>query len=228
MAMRNVKLKNRSGDYLYPYTENIPTASTSMAGKVKLDSSPTSGSNNAITSGAVYTALSGKLSTTGTAAKATADASGNNIANTYLAKTGTAAKATADADGNNIANTYLKKTDTAAKATADADNNNIATTYLKKNMPVTTLATSGTIALADNSINRIAPTGTVTFSLPSVSDNTVFHQILVQMTLSTSRTINLGTTKYFTGSQPSFAAGTYDILYEYNGSNWVVGAVVQA
>ena len=182
MAMRNVKLKNRSGDYLYPYTENIPTASTSMAGKVKLDSSPTSGSNNAITSGAVYTALSGKLSTTGT----------------------------------------------AAKATADADNNNIATTYLKKNMPVTTLATSGTIALADNSINRIAPTGTVTFSLPSVSDNTVFHQILVQMTLSTSRTINLGTTKYFTGSQPSFAAGTYDILYEYNGSNWVVGAVVQA
>lgn len=87
MAKRNVKLKNRSGDYLYPYTENIPTASTSTAGKVKLDSSPTSGSNNAITSGAVYSALSGKLSTTGTAAKATADASGNNIANTYATKT---------------------------------------------------------------------------------------------------------------------------------------------
>ena len=182
IVTKNVRLKNRSGEYLEPYTENIPTASTSTAGKVQLDSSPTSGSNNAITSGAVYTALAGKLSTTGTAAKATADASGNNIVNTYL----------------------------------------------KKNMPVTTLATSGTIALADNSVNRIAPTGTVTFSLPSVSDNTVFHQILVQMTLSTSRTINLGTTKYFTGSQPSFAAGTYDILYEYNGSNWVVGAVVQA
>ena len=87
MAKRNVKLKNRSGDYLYPYTENIPTASTSTAGKVKLDSSPTSGSNNAITSGAVYSALSGKLSTTGTAAKATADASGNNIENTYATKT---------------------------------------------------------------------------------------------------------------------------------------------
>lgn len=179
---KNVRLKNRSGEYLEPYTENIPTASTSTAGKVQLDNSPTSGSNNAITSGAVYTALAGKLSTTGTAAKATADASGNNIVNTYL----------------------------------------------KKNMPVTTLATSGTISLADNSVNRIAPTGTVTFSLPTVSDNTVFHQILVQMTLSTSRTINLGTTKYFTGSQPSFAAGTYDILYEYNGTNWVVGAVVQA
>lgn len=60
MTNRNVKLKNRSGDYLYPYTDNIPTASTSVAGKVKLDSSPTSGSNNGITSGAIYTALSSK------------------------------------------------------------------------------------------------------------------------------------------------------------------------
>ena len=87
MANRNVKLKNKSGDVLYPYTDNIPTASTSTAGKVKLDSSPTSGSSNALTSGGAYTALSGKLSTSGTAAKATADASGNNIANTYATKT---------------------------------------------------------------------------------------------------------------------------------------------
>ena len=87
MANRNVKLKNKSGDVLYPYTDNIPTASTSTAGKVKLDSSPTSGSNNALTSGGAYTALSGKLSTSGTAAKATADASGNNIVNTYATKT---------------------------------------------------------------------------------------------------------------------------------------------
>ncbi len=87
MATRKVKLKNKSGDYLYPYTDNIPTASTSTAGKVKLDSSPIAGSNNAITSGAVYTALNNKLDKTGTAAKATADANGNNIASTYATKT---------------------------------------------------------------------------------------------------------------------------------------------
>ena len=87
MVNRNVKLKNRSSDYLLPYTDNIPAASTSTAGKVKLDSSPTSGSNNAITSGAVYTALSDKLSTSGTAAKATADANGDNITTTYATKT---------------------------------------------------------------------------------------------------------------------------------------------
>lgn len=87
MTDRQVKLKNRSGDYLLPYTDNIPAASTSTAGKVKLDLSPTSGSNNAITSGAVYTALSDKLSTTGTAAKATADANGDVISTTYATKT---------------------------------------------------------------------------------------------------------------------------------------------
>lgn len=55
--IKNVKLKNRRGEYLEPYTENVPTASTSKAGKVKLDSSPIAGSNNAIASGAVHTAF---------------------------------------------------------------------------------------------------------------------------------------------------------------------------
>lgn len=73
MANKNVKLKNKNGDYLYPYTDNIPTASTSAAGKVRLDSSPTSGSNNAITSGAVHTALSSKANDSAAAHKAGAE-----------------------------------------------------------------------------------------------------------------------------------------------------------
>lgn len=87
MANKKVKLKNKSGDYLYPYTNNVPTASTSTAGIVKLDSEPTSGSDNALTSDAAYTALAGKLATTGTAAKAVSDASGNTITSTYATKT---------------------------------------------------------------------------------------------------------------------------------------------
>ena len=70
---KNVKLKNRKGEYLEPYTENIPTATTSKAGKVKLDSSPTSGSSNAITSGAVHTALSSKANDSAAAHKAGAE-----------------------------------------------------------------------------------------------------------------------------------------------------------
>lgn len=86
MVNRNVRLKNLDGDYLYPYTDNIPTASTSVAGKVKLETSPVSGSGNVITSGAVYTALANKLDKTATAVKATSDANGNNIASTYALK----------------------------------------------------------------------------------------------------------------------------------------------
>ena len=179
MANKNVKLKNLNGDYLYPYTDNIPTGSASVAGKVKVDSVPTSGSDNAISSGAVHTALAGKLGTTETAAKATADENGNNIINTYL----------------------------------------------KKNENVTTLATSGTIALADNSVNRITPTDAVTFSLPTITDHTVFHQILVQMNLTAAYAINLGASTYFAEEAPAFEIGYYDIIYEHNGSNWVVGAI---
>ena len=83
MVNRNVRLKNLDGDYLFPYTDNVPNATSIVAGKVKLDSSPIANSANAITSGAVHTALSDKLNKTDTAAKATADGSGNNIAATY-------------------------------------------------------------------------------------------------------------------------------------------------
>ncbi|MFI3241222.1 MAG: phage tail protein [Alphaproteobacteria bacterium] len=94
------------------------------------------------------------------------------------------------------------------------------------NLPITTLATSGTISLSDNSINRISPTATITFSLPSVSDHTYFHQILVQVYLSTTITINLGTSVYFSGEAPEFEAGRYNIIYEHNGTDWVVGAIL--
>lgn len=57
----------------------IPTAIT-------VDSVLSSTSTNPVQNKVINTALAGKLSTTGTAAKATADAKGNNIANTYATK----------------------------------------------------------------------------------------------------------------------------------------------
>lgn len=97
-------------------------------------------------SNATQAALDNKLAVNGTAAKATADASGNNIVNTYLTKTSAsstyAAKATT-LSGYGITNAYTKtdidsylnnkldKTGTATKATADASGNNIVNTYRK-------------------------------------------------------------------------------------------------
>ena len=95
---------------------------------------------------------------------------------------------------------------------------------------VTTLSTSGTIALADNSINKITPSAAVTFSLPTVTDSTVFHQILVQVNLSTVYTITLGTSYYFDKTAPDMTtAGQYNLIYEYDNANshWVVGCVAK-
>ena len=88
---------------------------------------------------------------------------------------------------------------------------------------------SGTaITLTDNSINTLTPTGNTTFTLPTVTDTTIFHQILVQLDLSTLYTIDLGTTTYFNETAPDLSAtGNYNILYEYDNalSEWVVGAI---
>lgn len=57
------------------------------ANKTTVDSSLSSTSTNPVQNKVINSALANKLSTTGTAAKATADANGNNIANTYAKKT---------------------------------------------------------------------------------------------------------------------------------------------
>lgn len=95
------------------------------------------------------------------------------------------------------------------------------------NYPLNTLSTSGTINLSDNSVNRITPSGAVTFALPAVSDNSKFHQILVQIELNTVYSINVGTDFYFNKVAPDFTlTGTYNLIYEHNGTNWVCGSIV--
>ena len=96
---------------------------------------------------------------------------------------------------------------------------------------VAQLAASGTIALTDNSVNKISATGSVTFTLPTITDNTVFHQILVQLYMASAQTITLGTSYYFGGVAPDMSeAGYYNIIFEYDStkSSWCVGVVNKA
>lgn len=93
---------------------------------------------------------------------------------------------------------------------------------------INVLSTSGTVALSDNSINSITPTAAVTFTLPTVTDATTFHQILVQMNLSTLYSITLGTSYYFNNTAPDLSStGVYNLIFEYDNANnyWVVGCV---
>lgn len=97
-----------------------------------------------------------------------------------------------------------------------------------QNTPVTVLTSSGTINLSDNSVNRITPSGTVTFTLPTVSDNTKFHQILVQVILNDTYTINVGTTYFFNKATPDLSdTGYYNLIYEYDGTRWFCGSIVK-
>lgn len=94
--------------------------------------------------------------------------------------------------------------------------------------PVNILSSSGTINLSDNSVNRITPSGTVTFTLPTVSDNTKFHQILIQLIINDTYTINLGTTYFFNKAVPDFTeTGYYNLIYEHDGTHWVCGSIVK-
>ncbi len=103
MATKRIKLKNANGDYLEPYTTNVPEATTSAKGIVQLEATPTTSSTKALTSGGAKTALDNKLDKTGTAAKATADASGNNIVDTYATKTALSAVETTANTAKSIA-----------------------------------------------------------------------------------------------------------------------------
>lgn len=98
---------------------------------------------------------------------------------------------------------------------------------------ITSLETSGTIELSDNSVNQVTPTGNITFTLPTVTDLTVFHQILVQLNLSTVYTIDMGlgeTPHYFNSTAPDLSStGVYNLIFEYDNTNgyWVGGAIAK-
>lgn len=88
-------------------------------------------------------------------------------------------------------------------------------------------ATSGTVALADNTIYSGAMTDTMTFVLPDVTDATQYHQIKAMLYLPVV-TIDWGTTHYISGEAPDVSeAGQYMVYWDYVPalSAWAVGCM---
>lgn len=126
--------------------------------------------------------------------------------------------------GGSNASDYIIPSQRAIKAYID----NTLAFYQLIAPPINSLSTSGTIELTDNSINSITPSGNITFTLPTITDNTVFHEIMVQINLSTVYTIDVGTTYYFNKTAPDLSsAGTYNLYYEYDKATlqWYCGAL---
>ena len=88
---------------------NDLTDKPTIPAAITVDSALSSTSTNPVQNKVINTALAGKLSTTGTAAKATADAKGNNIANTYATKAQlTALDSTSSGSGAVVTNVSQK------------------------------------------------------------------------------------------------------------------------
>ena len=89
-------------------------------------------------------------------------------------------------------------------------------------------ASTGNIELASGGIYRGTVTGSVTFVLPTVQDNNLLNQILVQLTISAGASIDWGTSCYMV-DEPLQDAGSYNIVYEYDSvqQEWFVGQVIK-
>lgn len=88
------------------------------------------------------------------------------------------------------------------------------------------LPTGGTINLASGGIYRAIISQNTTFVLPEVTDNTLLNQILIQLEVRGTPSINWGTANFFSG-EPSVAEGHYNIVYEYDSlvGSWIVGQI---
>ena len=87
-------------------------------------------------------------------------------------------------------------------------------------------ATSGNITLETNKVYKATLDGNTTFTLPATIDNTKFNQIYIQLDVTGTPTIDLGTTNYFT-IEPVLDSGGNWINYEYNANEqaWYVGKI---
>lgn len=87
-------------------------------------------------------------------------------------------------------------------------------------------AQSGTIALNSGGIYTGEVTGPAVFQLPTVTDTSVYNQIIVQLVIANGATVDFGTT-YYLGEAPSNTAGAYSVIYEYDviAQKWAVGSL---
>lgn len=83
-----------------------------------------------------------------------------------------------------------------------------------------------TTVLQTNSLYRGTISDNIAFVLPTVTDNTKLNTIQIQTVISNYEniTIDLGTTKFF-GDIPELGNGSFILYYEYDGTNWCVGAL---
>lgn len=87
-------------------------------------------------------------------------------------------------------------------------------------------AQSGSLYPETNKFYRQSISTNTNIVLPTNLNNSVFNQIIMQVEVTGSPTIGLGTT-YGYGSIPTLANGKYKLIYDFDGTNWIVDVKTQ-
>ncbi|MBR5823634.1 MAG: hypothetical protein IKY67_05795 [Paludibacteraceae bacterium] len=78
--------------------------------------------------------------------------------------------------------------------------------------------------LQPNKVYSVDIGGGKVFRLPNVIDDS-YAQILVQANVTVENSVDFGTTYFFNGETPYLEAGKYNLIWEWDGTNWYAGAI---
>jgi len=129
-----------------------------------------------------------------------------------------------------LSSTYLSKIEAIAYYVSKDNWTSLQTeltNYIKQN--IVTL-TSNTPTLEAGKVYSMTPTGNVTITLAEPDDTTILNQIILQLNLTSIRTINVGTTYYINKKAPNLSAtGSYNLIWEWDKANskWVCGLLTK-
>ena len=82
-------------------------------------------------------------------------------------------------------------------------------------------AQSGSLYPLSNHIYRQSISSNTNIVLPTTLEDNFFNQIIMQVEVSNSATVGLGTTHSY-GTIPTLTDGKYKLVYDYDGTNWVI------
>lgn len=80
---------------------------------------------------------------------------------------------------------------------------------------------SGSLYPETNKFYRQSISSNTNIVLPTNLNNSVFNQIVMQIEVTGSPTIGLGTT-YGYDTIPTITDGKYKLVYDFDGTNWIV------
>lgn len=134
------------------------------------------------------------------------------------------------ASKSGLSSTYLSKMEAIAYYVSKSDWSALETeltNFVKQE--IVTLSTN-TPTLEAGKVYSMTPTGNVTITLAEPDDASILNQIILQLNMTTLRTINVGTTYYINKKAPNLSTtGSYNLIWEWDKANskWVCGLLTK-